>query len=65
MSGVACDLNSRGFKVLCKATEEIVGSLKPFSITGSSPLIRELQDEGFDVQSVGYGLMATYHEYIG
>ncbi|GAU42895.1 hypothetical protein TSUD_232060 [Trifolium subterraneum] len=61
MSGVACDLNSKGFKVLCKATEEIVGSLKPFSITGSLPLIRELQDEGFDVQSVGYGLMATYH----
>jgi acetylornithine deacetylase len=61
MSGIACDLNSRGFHVLCKATEEIVGHVKPFSITGSLPLIRELKDEGFDVQSVGYGLMATYH----
>ncbi|XP_058778118.1 acetylornithine deacetylase-like [Vicia villosa] len=60
-SGVACDLNSKGFHVLCKATEEIVGNVKPFSITGSLPLIRELQDEGFDVQCVGYGLMATYH----
>lgn len=42
-SGVACDLNSRGFHVLCKATEEIVGHVKPYSITGSLPLIRELQ----------------------
>ncbi|PKA60079.1 IAA-amino acid hydrolase ILR1-like 1 [Apostasia shenzhenica] len=61
MSGVACDINSRGFHVLCKATEEIVGYVKPYSITGSLPLIRELQDEGFDVQTSGYGIMATYH----
>ncbi|EPS64216.1 hypothetical protein M569_10565, partial [Genlisea aurea] len=61
MSGVACNLQSRGFKVLCKATEEVVGHVKPYSITGSLPLIRELQDEGFDVQTAGYGLMATYH----
>lgn len=43
MSGVACDLNSRGFHVLCKATKDIVGHVKPYSITGSLPLIRELQ----------------------
>ncbi|XP_073283607.1 acetylornithine deacetylase [Primulina huaijiensis] len=61
MSGVACNLDSRGFHVLCKATEEVVGHVKPYSITGSLPLIRELQDEGFDVQTSGYGLMATYH----
>lgn len=60
-SGVACNLESRGFKVLCKATEEAVGHVKPYSITGTLPLIRELQDEGFDVQTAGYGLMATYH----
>lgn len=61
MTGVACNLNSRGFHVLCKATEEVVGHVKPYSITGSLPLIRELQDEGFDVQTSGYGVMATYH----
>ncbi|KAM0935426.1 putative acetylornithine deacetylase [Dioscorea sansibarensis] len=61
MSGVACNLESRGFHVLCKATEEVVGYVKPYSITGSLPLIRELQDEGFDVQTSGYGVMATYH----
>lgn len=60
-SGVACNLESPGFRVLCKATEEAVGHVKPYSITGSLPLIRELQDEGFDVQTAGYGLMATYH----
>ncbi|CAL0311616.1 unnamed protein product [Lupinus luteus] len=60
-SGVACDVNSRGFHVLCKATEEVVGQVKPYSITGSLPLIRELQDDGFDVQICGYGIMATYH----
>ncbi|KAL3619400.1 hypothetical protein CASFOL_036970 [Castilleja foliolosa] len=60
-SGVACNLDSRGFHVLCKATEEVVGHVKPYSITGTLPLIRELQDEGFDVQTSGYGLMATYH----
>ena len=42
-SGVACDLDSRGFHVLCKATEEVVGHVKPYSITGSLPLIRELK----------------------
>ncbi|KAK9927933.1 hypothetical protein M0R45_025093 [Rubus argutus] len=60
-AGVACDLESRGFHVLCKATEEVVGHVKPYSITGTLPLIRELQDEGFDVQTSGYGLMSTYH----
>lgn len=59
--GVACDLDSRGFHVLCKATEHVVGHVKPYSITGSLPLIRDLQDEGFDVQTSGYGLMTTYH----
>ncbi|KAL6911756.1 hypothetical protein ACP4OV_000561 [Aristida adscensionis] len=61
MNGVACNLESRGFQALCKATEEIVGHVQPYSITGSLPLIRELQDEGFDVQTAGYGLLKTYH----
>ncbi|XP_078438481.1 peptidase M20/M25/M40 family protein [Wolffia australiana] len=60
-SGVACNLDSKGYHVLCKATEEVVGHVKPYSITGTLPLIRDLQDEGFDVQTTGYGLMSTYH----
>ncbi|KAI3821583.1 hypothetical protein L1987_09151 [Smallanthus sonchifolius] len=54
-SGVACNLESRGFHVLCQATKDAVGHVKPYSITGTLPLIRELQDEGFDVQTAGYG----------
>ncbi|KAJ3680660.1 hypothetical protein LUZ60_016938 [Juncus effusus] len=61
MAGVACNLESRGFEVLCKATQEVVGIAEPYSITGSLPLIRNLQDEGFDVQTSGYGIMNTYH----
>lgn len=41
--GVACDLESRGFQALCKATEEIVGYVELYSINRSLPLIRELQ----------------------
>lgn len=61
MSGVACNLDSPGFRALCDATEAVIGHVKPYSITGSLPCIRELQEAGFDVQTVGYGLMSTYH----
>ncbi|KAF7828566.1 acetylornithine deacetylase [Senna tora] len=60
-AGIACDLNSRGYDVLSKATKEVIGYVKPFSITGTLPLVRDLQDEGYDVQICGYGLMDTYH----
>ncbi|KAH7387048.1 hypothetical protein KP509_16G002200 [Ceratopteris richardii] len=60
-SGVACNLDSPGFHALSEATKKVFGYVEPYSITGSLPLIRELQDEGFDVQTVGYGIMATYH----
>ncbi|KAL8244553.1 hypothetical protein R6Q59_010811 [Mikania micrantha] len=60
-SGIACDIDSRGFHVLYQATKDAVGSVKPFSITGTLPLVKELQDEGFDVQITGFGLMDTYH----
>jgi acetylornithine deacetylase len=54
--GIACKLDSKGFKALCKATENIIGFVKPYSVTGSLPLVRELQDSGFDVQISGYGI---------
>nr|BAA95409.1 DIP-1 [Citrullus lanatus] len=61
ISGIACDLDSIGYKILYNATKEVIGHVKPYSITGSLPLVRELQEEGFDVQTVGYGLTDTYH----
>ncbi|KAI5642011.1 hypothetical protein M9H77_00208 [Catharanthus roseus] len=61
LPGIACDLNSRGFKVISEATKEVVGYVKPFSTTGTVPLVRDLQDKGYDVQLVGYGLNEVYH----
>jgi acetylornithine deacetylase len=43
MNELAYNLESIGFKALCKVTREIVGHVEPYSITGSLPLIRELQ----------------------
>ena len=52
MGGLACDLDSIGFKVLCDATEKVVGCCKPLADTGTLPLVAELQDDGFDLQTV-------------
>ncbi len=54
-NGVACKLDSKGYFALVKATENVLGVAKPYSIGGSLPLIRDLQEEGFDVQISGYG----------
>jgi len=59
--GIACNLESEGHKMLVQATKKILGDAKGFSLTGSLPLVRDLQRAGFDVQIVGYGLMKTYH----
>eukprot|EP01050_Picozoa_sp_SAG11_P012230 SAG11_NODE_1348_length_5137_cov_3.785232_4_plen_222_part_00 len=48
--GIACRLDSPGYAALVAATEEIKGSAKPYSITGSLPLVGDLQEAGFDVQ---------------
>jgi acetylornithine deacetylase len=56
--GIACKLDSKGHKAICKATEAIIGHVKPYSVTGSLPLVRDLQNWGFDVQISGYGLSA-------
>mmetsp|Transcript_21123 Transcript_21123/g.34678 ORF Transcript_21123/g.34678 Transcript_21123/m.34678 type:complete len:447 (+) Transcript_21123:1752-3092(+) len=67
MEGIACDLSSVGFKALCDATAAVKGKAAPYSITGSLPLVREMQKEGFDLQITGFGLSKTYHadnEYV-
>lgn len=51
-----------GHDALLSATKAVLGEAKPYSLTGSLPLVKELQDEGFDLQIVGYGLMKTYRE---
>jgi len=59
--GIACKLDSNGFKALNQATAEIIGHSKPYSITGTLPLVAELQEAGFDLQISGYGLSKCYH----
>eukprot|EP00744_Colponema_vietnamica_P003487 GILI01005341.1.p1 GENE.GILI01005341.1~~GILI01005341.1.p1 ORF type:complete len:449 (-),score=131.16 GILI01005341.1:440-1786(-) len=59
--GVACDLEGSGFKILCKATEDILGEVKPYSIGGSLPIVGDLRRRGFDIQLVGYGVSEVYH----
>lgn len=61
IEGLACDLTSRGYHHLCSATEAIFGHVKPTADTGSLPLVADLKDAGFDVQTIGYGIEAYYH----
>jgi hypothetical protein len=62
---VACNLESAGFKALVKAFNAVTGDCKPYSITGSLPCIRELQDAGFMVNTLGFGKLAAYHANNG
>eukprot|EP00240_Pyramimonas_obovata_P001562 CAMPEP_0118927854 /NCGR_PEP_ID=MMETSP1169-20130426/5242_1 /TAXON_ID=36882 /ORGANISM="Pyramimonas obovata, Strain CCMP722" /LENGTH=437 /DNA_ID=CAMNT_0006869711 /DNA_START=69 /DNA_END=1378 /DNA_ORIENTATION=+ len=59
--GYASKLDSPGFYELCGAFTDVLGSCQPMAITGSLPCIKDLQDEGYDVQTTGFGLMRTYH----
>lgn len=61
MEGVACNLKSPGLQAIIDATAAVKGSAKPYAITGSLPLVREMQAAGFDIQITGYGLSKTYH----
>jgi len=60
-NGIACNIDSVGFEAIRRATEEVIGYVKPYAINGSLPVVRWLQDNGFDVQISGYGLSSRYH----
>eukprot|EP00904_Undaria_pinnatifida_P004372 jgi/Undpi1/13936/HiC_scaffold_9.g03587.m1 len=59
--GIACNLSSEGADALNTATAKVLGKSQPYSISGSLPLVRWLQDQGYDVQICGYGLSSRYH----
>jgi len=61
--GIACNLDSPGLAALTSAIGRVRGaeSVKPFSVTGSLPLVRDLQRKGFDVQITGFGRASSYH----
>jgi acetylornithine deacetylase/succinyl-diaminopimelate desuccinylase-like protein len=61
--GIACDLDSTGLQALTRAITEVRGDsrVKPYAMTGSLPLVRDLQRRGFDVQITGFGDSRSYH----
>jgi acetylornithine deacetylase/succinyl-diaminopimelate desuccinylase-like protein len=60
--GIACRLDSPGLHALKEAIQHVRGEAPtPFSLTGSLPLVRDLQRQGCDVQITGFGEMAYYH----
>jgi acetylornithine deacetylase len=61
IDGLACNLDSHGYHSLCNATRSIFGSVSPIADTGSLPLVATLQQQGFDVQTIGYGKDEFYH----
>lgn len=51
------DLGSRSsLQLVTSYDSQIIGKSSPYSISGSLPLVRWLQDQGYDVQICGYGL---------
>lgn len=62
LEGIACDLSSPALAALTDAIRAARGGeAKPFSLTGSLPLVRDLQRQGFDVQITGFGRSSSYH----
>lgn len=59
--GIACDMNSAGYKALYKATENVKGKAEPYALCGSLPLVGDMQEAGYDLQISGYGKSAVYH----
>lgn len=60
-NGIACNIESGGFKALRDATQHVLGKVVPYSIGGSLPLVSEMQAQGFDVMIAGYGFSSKYH----
>ena len=61
LTGIACDLSSPALTTLCEVIKDVKGVAEPYSLTGSLPLVAEMQGNGFDIQLIGFGLMSTYH----
>jgi len=59
-AGIAVNTKSPGYAALSTAMKEI-NKFSPFALTGSLPLVGDLQVAGFDVQIVGFGRMEAYH----
>mmetsp|Transcript_18068 Transcript_18068/g.51407 ORF Transcript_18068/g.51407 Transcript_18068/m.51407 type:complete len:188 (+) Transcript_18068:63-626(+) len=60
-AGIAVNSDSEGHKALVQACRETYSKVRPFSVSGSLPLVKMMQKQGFDIQLCGFGLMAVYH----
>ena len=60
LQGIACQLDSTGYKALNEATGLVLGECKPYSITGSLPLVGDMQDAGFDIQVQLYCIIMQF-----
>ncbi|KAG1701774.1 hypothetical protein DVH05_010268 [Phytophthora capsici] len=61
LEGIACSLDSVGYNALHSAIANVLGETKPFSISGSLPLVRDLQRAGLDLTITGFGESSVYH----
>ena len=48
MEGIACRLDSPGLAAFTDAITDVKGKGEPYAITGSLPLVREMQAAGFE-----------------
>ncbi|RHY11486.1 hypothetical protein DYB36_012101 [Aphanomyces astaci] len=61
LEGLACSLDSIGFKAFDEATRQVKGVSVPFSIMRSLSLVRGHQGAGLDLTLTGFGKSAVYH----
>lgn len=60
MHGIACNLTPH-YHALCSAIKQIKKTCQPYSVSGSLPLVKEMQEAGFNIFMLGFGLMSSYH----
>jgi len=60
-TGIACNLESKGYSALINGTRKVFPEAQPYSLTGSLPLVGDLQKGGFDIHVTGFGRMDAYH----
>jgi len=60
--GLACDLDGKGYRALAAATLKHAGVLLPKALTAGLPCVAEMQAAGFDVNCLGFGVGAVYHQ---
>ncbi|KAI9913290.1 hypothetical protein PsorP6_006340 [Peronosclerospora sorghi] len=61
LEAIARSLYYLVYKALHAAITEVLGKTQPFSISGSLPLVRDLQRAGLDLTVTGFSKSSVYH----